>query len=169
MTTLPAAEPLVDVIVEDPRWAALDLDVLTQRAARATLARLGLAGEAEIAVLAADDAKIAELNGAFRGKPRPTNVLSWPAEALAPAGPGLAPPPPQGAGPHFLGDVALAWETCSAEAEAGGMPLEAHVTHLTVHAILHLLGYDHDDGRDAALMERIETEILAQLGLPSPY
>ena len=161
----------LDVIVEDPRWGAAGLDALAERAAEAVLARLGLAGPAEIALLATSDAKVARLNADFRGKPAPTNVLSWPAAALAPPAPGAAPPLPRAdaAGSLALGDVALAYETCVREARAAGKPLDAHVTHLVVHGVLHLLGYDHISDADAALMERLETEILLTLGQPDPY
>lgn len=161
----------VDVVIGDARWEALDLPELADRAAAATLARLGLAAPWEVALLATSDAEIARLNAEFRGKPAPTNVLSWPAQPLAPPAPGKAPPPPapDATGERALGDVALAWETCAREAEIGGKPLADHATHLVVHAILHLLGYDHICDDDAALMEGLETEILKGLGLPDPY
>jgi probable rRNA maturation factor len=161
----------VDVVIGDARWEALDLPELADRAAAATLARLGLAAPWEVALLATSDAEIARLNAEFRGKPAPTNVLSWPAQPLAPPAPGQPPPPPtpDATGERALGDVALAWETCAREAEIGGKPLADHATHLVVHAILHLLGYDHICDDDAALMEGLETEILKGLGLPDPY
>ena len=161
----------VDVVIEDARWEALDLPALADRAAAATLARLGLSAAWEIALLATGDAEIARLNADFRGKPAPTNVLSWPAHPIAPPAPGQPPPPPEPdvTGEPVLGDIALAWETCAHEAEIGGKPLTDHATHLLVHAILHLLGYDHICGEDAALMEGLETEILKGLGVPDPY
>ncbi len=161
----------VDVVVEAGGWEALDLERLADEAAQAVLARLGLAGPAEISLLATSDAAVARLNADFRGKPAPTNVLSWPARALAPPAPGQAPPLPQAdaTGELFLGDIALAWETCAAEAEAGGKPLSDHAVHLIVHAILHLVGYDHICEEDAALMEGLEIEIISTLGLPDPY
>jgi probable rRNA maturation factor len=161
----------VDVVIEDARWEALDLPGLAERAAEATLARLRVPGPAEIALLATSDAAVARLNADFRGKTTPTNVLSWPAVPLAPPAPGAAPPLPaaNAAGEVFLGDIALAWETCAREAEEGGKPLRDHATHLIVHAILHLLGYDHICDEDAALMEGLEAEILASLGQPDPY
>ena len=161
----------VDVVIEDGRWEALDLPGLADRAAAATLGRLGLSAPWDIALLATSDTEIARLNAEFRGKPAPTNVLSWPAQPLAPPAPGQPPPPPapDATGERELGDIALAWETCAREAEIGGKPLADHATHLVVHAILHLLGYDHICDEDAALMEGLETEILAVLGLPDPY
>ena len=169
MTTSPA-ERLVEVVVEDDRWAAVDLDRLAERAAQAVLARLGLAAAGfEIALLAASDARVAALNGDFRGRPVPTNVLSWPAADLGPpAAPARPEPGPPGL-PEALGDVALAFETCAREAEAAGKPLADHLTHLVVHATLHLLGYDHGCDAEATVMEGLEVAILAQLGLPDPY
>ena len=162
---------LTDPIIEDDPWQAAGLDALAEEAARATLAHLGLApGDFEIAVLACDDARIATLNADFRGKPRPTNVLSWPAQDLAPEAPGAAPAPPEPEDdPHHLGDIALAFETCAAEAEAAGKNFSAHVTHLVVHGVLHLLGYDHIRDEDATVMEGLEVAILGKLGLPDPY
>lgn len=164
---------LVDTLIEDDRWQEAGLEALAQTACRATLARLGLpmAGF-EISLLGCDDARISALNGEFREKPIPTNVLSWPAEDLAAdaAGdpPALPEPGPEGM-PQELGDIAIAYETCTREAGEQGKPFADHVTHLLVHACLHLLGYDHIKPADAALMEGLEVEILATLGLADPY
>ena len=164
---------LTDTICEDDRWHQMGLEALAERAGRATLAHLGLDADAyEIALLACDDARIAVLNADFRGKPQPTNVLSWPEDDLSPEQPGATPEPPEEGDPedtHHLGDIALAFDTCQREAQEQGKPLEAHVTHLVVHGVLHLLGYDHIRDADATLMEMIETEILGNLGLPDPY
>ena len=160
------------MILEDPRWEAAGLEALAERAARAALTALGLdpAGF-EIALLGASDARISELNADFRGKPQPTNVLSWPAAELGAAAEGATPAPPvPGRGmPESLGDIALAWETCCAEAAAAGKPLADHLTHLVLHGTLHLLGYDHQRDGDATLMEELERKILARLGVADPY
>ncbi|MGZ9812002.1 rRNA maturation RNase YbeY [Pseudoroseicyclus sp. H15] len=168
--------PHVDVLIEDERWTPLGLEPLAQRAAAEALGHLGLTGGKsggfEVALLACSDARIAALNADFRGKPRPTNVLSWPSVERGAAKPGAMPelPDPAAAGPgEELGDIAIAYETCAAEAEEAGRPLAAHVTHLIVHGMLHLLGFDHERDEDAALMEGLEAAILAKMGLPNPY
>jgi probable rRNA maturation factor len=150
----------VEAVVEEPRWEALDLPALANRAAIATLAAAGLDPAAcEIGVLAADDARIATLNAAWRGKAGPTNVLSWPS-AEGPAAPGEA---------RFLGDLALAYETCAAEAVAASVAPADHVTHLVVHGVLHLLGHDHEDDAEAEAMKALERKVLASLGVADPY
>ncbi|MCA0922458.1 rRNA maturation RNase YbeY [Pseudooceanicola nanhaiensis] len=165
---------LTDLMIEEAAWEAVDLEEIAERAALAALAHHELApADWEIAVLACNDARIAELNAEFREKPTPTNVLSWPAEDLAPDEAGEAPyaptPDPMEPGATPLGDIAIAWETCLREAEAGGIPLTDHLTHLILHATLHLLGYDHIRDEDATLMETIETGILGKMGIPDPY
>jgi len=166
---------LMDVMIEDRRWRALsngasDLGALAERAACATLVHLGLDPRAfEISLLACNDARIAVLNEDFRGKPQPTNVLSWPSDERGAARAGAAPARPAAGDDPELGDIAIAYETCAAEAEAGGKPLADHATHLIVHAVLHLLGYDHVRDEDATLMEACEVAILGKLGIPDPY
>ena len=150
----------VDVVIEDPRWETTDLPRVAAAAARATLADSGLDPDAcEIVVLGCGDPRIAALNGAFRGREAPTNVLAWPSEARDPAAPAAG----------FLGDVALAFDTCDGEAREQGKPLEEHAMHLVAHAILHLLGHDHEEEGAARLMEAREVAILDSLGLPDPY
>ncbi|MEM9248950.1 MAG: rRNA maturation RNase YbeY [Pseudomonadota bacterium] len=162
---------MIDLRVDNSGWDALGLEALAQVAGDATLTRLGIEGPAEIAVLATSDEDVAALNGEFRAKPTPTNVLSWPAQPLAPTSPGAAPPDPvpDAFGELALGDIALAYETCVREAADGNKPLADHATHLLVHAILHLLGYDHISDADARLMEGLEVEILTAVGVPNPY
>ncbi|ANT59762.1 rRNA maturation factor [Salipiger sp. CCB-MM3] len=164
---------LTDTILEDDRWEAAGLEDLAETAARAALDHLGLDPDGfEIAVLACDDARIAELNAEFREKPTPTNVLSWPSEERGAEVEGASPDLPEAeAGPFAteLGDLAIAYETCAREAQAAGKPFAEHVTHLVVHGTLHLLGYDHLRDGDATLMENIETEILGKMGIADPY
>ena len=167
------AEPLVALMIDDPRWDEGELAPVAAKAARATLAHLGHATSGyEIVLLACDDARIADLNADFRGKPAPTNVLSWPEWDLAAKEDGglPAPPPdPQPEEPEPLGNIALAYETCKREAEEQGKRFDAHVVHLVTHSVLHLLGYDHIRDKDAALMEKTEVAILASLGMADPY
>ncbi|WP_415393138.1 rRNA maturation RNase YbeY [Paracoccus sp. SJTW-4] len=165
-----AAGTPVDVVIEDERWEKAGLEALAARAAAATLRHLGLpsAGEdaPEIVVMGCDDDRIAALNADFRGKPQPTNVLSWPAADPAPRAPGAVPAPLDA---DELGDIAISYDTCAREAAAQGKPLADHATHLLVHAILHLAGYDHEDDADADTMEDAERAILATLDIPDPY
>lgn len=161
---------LTEILIEDERWTLLEFSPLAERAALATLIHLGLdPADWEISILGCDDARITVLNADFREKPQATNVLSWPSEERAPETPGAVPDLPEPGPESELGDIAIAYDTCAAEAEAGNKPLADHVTHLIVHAVLHLLGYDHIRDQDATLMEATEVAILGKLGLPDPY
>ncbi|HCF24697.1 MULTISPECIES: rRNA maturation RNase YbeY [unclassified Novosphingobium] len=118
-----------------------------------------------VSILFADDAEVHALNAEWRGKDKPTNVLSFPMLereellALGPDGP-----------PELLGDIALALETCTREAVDKGIGLEHHATHLIVHGLLHLAGYDHETSpEDARAMERLEIKALALLAIADPY
>jgi probable rRNA maturation factor len=161
------AERLVEAVVEEPRWEAAGIEAVAERAARAALIAVGRDAELhEIGLLACDDAKMAELNGAFRGRGAATNVLSWPAFT----GPVPEEPPGlPGEGPLFIGDLALGYETCAAEAEAAGIGLADHAAHLVVHGVLHLLGHDHAKDEDAEAMEALEAKVLASMGVANPY
>ena len=148
----------ISIAVEDARWERIgDLDQLVETAAKAALPF----GETrDIALLFTTDAEIKVLNNQWRHKDGATNVLSFPSGPM----PGL---PDGEAAP--LGDVVLAYETIMAEAAASGKPERDHISHLIVHGILHLLGYDHIDDDDATMMEQLERDILAGLGIPDPY
>lgn len=162
----------LDVLVEDARWDALNLEKLAHAAVSATLDHLDFDRLiCEASVLACDDARIAVLNGDFRDKSTATNVLSWPAEDRAAKEPGDVPERlTKGIeGTIALGDIALAFETCAREALEMQIPFQDHITHLLVHGTLHLLGYDHIRDPDATLMQGIETEILGKMGLNDPY
>jgi probable rRNA maturation factor len=115
--------------------------------------------EAELAIVLTDDAAIKELNRRWRGRDEPTNVLSFPAPAVA-SGEGE---------PRHLGDVVIAFETATREARIQGLPVDHHLAHLAVHGLLHLLGYDHETDDDAETMEQLERDILATLDVPDPY
>ena len=119
-------------------------------------------GEAELAVMLTDDSGIRTLNSNWRGIDKPTNVLSF--EALQPSGDSG----PDDA-PRMLGDIAIAYQTTRKEADDEHKPFDHHLSHLAVHGFLHLIGYDHENDADAETMETLETEILAQLGIPDPY
>ncbi|MGB7243485.1 MAG: rRNA maturation RNase YbeY [Sulfitobacter sp.] len=162
----------VELSIEDDRWQSLDIEEISQAATLAVLAHLNLDPSfVEISVLACDDDRIAVLNGEFRDKSAATNVLSWPEVDLSAEKAGDAPqgPEPDPTGAISLGDIAISFDTCAREAAAAGRPMDGHVTHLIVHGVLHLLGYDHIRDPDATLMEGIETEILGKLGIDNPY
>lgn len=159
-----ADEITVDCVIEDDRWQAADLEGLAATAVTATLEWVETGGE--VVVMGCDDARIAALNADFRGKPKATNVLSWPSEDPEPHAPGERPMLPED---EELGDIAIAYDTCMFEAQAQGKPFDHHVIHLLVHATLHLLGYDHLNDPDAELMEASERAILATLDIPDPY
>lgn len=164
---------LVETLIEDARWEAFGLPALAERASRAALAALDMPAEGfTVSLMGCDDARIAGLNADFRGKPQPTNVLSWPSEERGAGTPGGMPDLPEPGpadDPESLGDIAIAWETCEAEAKAANRAMADHVTHLVVHGVLHLLGFDHIDDADAARMEAFEVRILARLGVSDPY
>lgn len=147
---------MIDVEIADPAWVETEpaAEALARSAAEAALAHACAPAESEIAVLLADDDAVSGLNARFRGQHKPTNVLSFP-----------APENPEG----HLGDVALARETCLREAAEQGKSLAAHLQHLVVHGVLHLLGYDHTDDAEAHEMEGLERVVLAGLGVNDPY
>jgi probable rRNA maturation factor len=156
--------PTVDVLIESTQWEALPTAETIVRAAiaGAAKARQVQIGGAEVSVLLCDDAAIAALNVRWRGHEGPTNVLSFP----APHGEGVA----RGADrPTPLGDIVIAYETVAREAADHGKPLPDHLAHLAVHGFLHLLGYDHELEGEAERMERLERDILAEIGIPDPY
>lgn len=149
------------VDVEDGAWAAIpDLEALARRAIAAGLAAQGLTlADREINLLFTSDAVMAEINHDWRGKDRPTNVLSFPAREM-PVPPGEAPP---------LGDIVLAFATVNREAREQDKNLPHHAAHLMIHGLLHLLGFDHENDDEASDMEQLEIEILKGLGISDPY
>lgn len=118
----------------------------------------------EISVVWQNDAGVAALNGQYRGKYQPTNVLSFPAADLTPDAALSA-----SVHPHMLGDIVMAYETVAREAEAARLTLPDHMAHLLVHGLLHLLGHTHDADAPAALMEAREGAILEACGIADPY
>ena len=165
----PFVLPISEVLVVADCWQTEpDAEAVIQRAI-ATAAEIVNAGpgdtdfgEAELAVMLTDDSGIRTLNLNWRGIDKPTNVLSFPAlQPTGPAGPEDA--------PRMLGDIAIAYQTTRSEADDEQKPFDHHLSHLAVHGFLHLIGYDHEKDDDAEAMENLETEILAQLGIPDPY
>lgn len=147
----------IDIAVEAESWhRILGAELIAHRAARAAFDDVGV-NEGEVSILLADDAKIRELNRAYRGKDKPTNVLSFPSDDTT------------GHGARFYGDIALAYETLSREALDESKRLDAHLSHLVVHGVLHLLGFDHEREHDAEAMEARETRIVTRLGFADPY
>lgn len=152
-------DTVVDISVEASAWEAFpEAPALAKAAIDAALqtADLELAPGAEVSLLLCDDAFIKGLNAQWRGQDKPTNVLSFP------AGPDPAVAP-------LLGDIAIAYETMAREAADEGKSLGAHFSHLVVHGVLHLLGYDHEIDAEAETMEDIERKSLACLGIDDPY
>ncbi|KQZ93998.1 rRNA maturation RNase YbeY [Mesorhizobium sp. Root157] len=152
----------IDLLVEAGQWP--DEKVLRQfveRSAGAAFAEIGSAwsGQSELSIVFSDDANIRELNAGWRGKDKPTNVLSFPAFPTSGGGPL----------PPMLGDIVLAFETVSLEAELEEKPIENHISHLVIHGLLHLLGYDHETDAEAEAMEAVERAALARLAIPDPY
>ena len=163
----------LETLIEDARWQDLDLEALAQAACNAVFGRMTLPAEFfEVSLMGCDDGRITVLNADFRDKPTPTNVLSWPSEDRSAARAGLHPDrpdwDPKGM-PVELGDIAISYDTCMREAAAQNKQMHAHVTHLLVHGLLHLLGYDHINDADAGLMEGLEVEILVKMGFSDPY
>jgi probable rRNA maturation factor len=150
----------IDILTEDEMWSGLaERETIARKAVEAVFEVLGRpAPDVELSIVFAGDDEVAQLNRSFRGKPGPTNVLSFPAAASSAE-----------AGPRVLGDIVLAGGVVSREAEQQGKPLASHATHLIVHGVLHLLGHDHDREDQALAMERLEAEVMARLGFPDPY
>ncbi len=150
----------IAVAVEAGDWPEPGhLQHLAQSSAGAVLAETTRAIQAgtELSVVFSDDAEVARLNQSWRGKSGSTNVLSFPAATV----PGVP--------VSVLGDIVLAAETVRREAETEGKPFEHHLSHLLVHGLLHLLGFDHENEAEAEEMEAIERRALARLAIPDPY
>lgn len=144
--------------IEEAGWtdAVEDLQALIERAVLAAL-QGQLEGEAELSVILTNDAKIRELNANYRDKDKATNVLSFPVEQQMPDG------------PEVLGDVVIALETVLVEANEQVKSVPDHLSHLVVHGVLHLLGFDHIEADEAEEMETLERQILQTLSIADPY
>lgn len=140
-------DTLPEILIDDERWDSILKDVDM----RAIIDRTKTQND-EFSVLFTDDAKLQQLNNDFRHKNKPTNVLSFPSDSE-----------------DYLGDIAIAYETVEREATEQNKQLSHHVTHMLIHGILHLLGYDHETDEEAAEMEAIEIKILEDMGIKNPY
>jgi probable rRNA maturation factor len=138
------------LIEQSDAWVGQSVEIAAVLSA--VLAHLGEEETRDLAVVLGDNAEIQRLNRDFRGKDTSTNVLSFPSDE-----------------PDEWGDIILAYETIADEALAQGKAFDAHLTHLLVHGMLHLLGYDHMDDAEAEQMEALEVEILAKLAVANPY
>jgi probable rRNA maturation factor len=148
---------IIDVEVLDPRWldSLRTARAICRRAARAAIDGGGkrLPDHVSVAIALDSDAALRRLNRTYRGFDKPTNVLSFPGDARG-----------------FLGDIVLARQTVLREARDQGKRPADHLTHLVMHGTLHLLGYDHERGeRQARRMEKLETRLLAAMGIADPY
>ncbi len=163
---------MIEVAVQvEPGWPKEDWQALATRAVDAALeaAPFGWIREArftaEVSLRLTDDAEVRALNRDYRGKDKPTNVLSFPLverdllDGLADSDDGEV----------LLGDIVLAAEVCAAEATDKQVTVATHATHLIVHGLLHLLGYDHQGNAEAEVMEAIERSALASIGIADPY
>lgn len=151
----------LDLLIETDGWADEDkLRGLCDRAIAAAFrgAALEVVPNSEISLVFTCDEAIQQLNREWRGKDKPTNVLSFPGgdEDEPPFGP-------------LLGDIVIARQTVEREAAEMGIPFDDHLTHLLVHGTLHLFGFDHQIDEEAEEMEQFEREILASIGVPDPY
>ena len=147
--------PALDITVQHKQWIRdiRDVQNLVLSLVGVTLKKAGVNDEGqELSVVLADDGFVQNLNKQWRGKDKPTNVLSFPQDE-----------------PMTLGDVILAFETVKQESSEQNKRFEDHTAHLIVHGILHLLGHDHMNDADAEIMEALEIEILDAVGIKNPY
>lgn len=140
---------MIDIAIQAEGWP--DCEDLIACAVKSVATELDNPREGELSVVLSDNAQVQILNRDYRGKDKPTNVLSFPQS-----------------GP-LLGDIILAFETVQAEAMDKGVSFEAHLTHLVMHGWLHLQGFDHQTDKTATEMEAIEIAALAKLGIDNPY
>ena len=144
----------LDLRIEEKGWTRLvdDIETVCQSALASAHAVTDISGE--VALLLTDDAEMHQLNRDWRGKDKPTDVLSFPADPME------AP---------FLGDIAIGLGVSRTDAASRDVPMRAHLSHLLIHGYLHLLGHDHMEDTEAREMEALETRALASLGIPDPY
>ena len=151
----------LELVIEDEGWQAIEnLHAAVHDSACAALARAGHQGKAaSLTISLSGDNQVRALNNRWRGRDRPTNVLSFP------AAPGSVDENERA----YLGDIIVALGVVQNEAQAQGKPLVTHLCHLVVHGVLHLLGHDHQNDDEAQTMEQMEINAMADLGFPDPY
>ncbi len=144
----------LDLRVEDARWKSLipELQAVCQTALEAGASQKAASGDVSLLLTGNDEIQI--LNRDWRGKDAPTDVLSFPSDAMD---------------KPFLGDIAVALGVTQDDADTRGLSLPQHLSHLLIHGLLHLLGHDHKDDTEATEMEALEIAALASLGWPDPY
>jgi len=149
----PIFQDVVEIVIDNPGWHESRIDEhAILRPAAAVLSQLERSpGQAAMTILLTGDGRVQELNAAFRDKDSPANVLSFPS-----------------GDDGYIGDIALAFETVVREAAEQGLSMADHTSHLVVHGILHLLGYDHQTDEDAKTMEQLEVTVLMDLGIADP-
>lgn len=149
-----ADEPAAEIVIEHEGWQAVaGLEARCLEAVSAALALIDDPRSGTAVILLTGDGVLQSLNQRFRGKDSPTNVLSFPAPESE----------------QYPGDIALAFETCQAEANTRAIALVDHAAHLAVHGVLHLNGFDHKEEAEAEQMEAVEIAALARLGIANPY
>lgn len=141
----------LQIAIEDP---SLPSEAQLQSWVELVLAKMD---EAELTIRISDSEESQQLNRDYRGKDKPTNVLSFPFEA-----------PPEVELP-LLGDLIICAEVVAREAQEQQKPLHDHWAHMVVHGCLHLCGYDHIDDDEAEEMESLERQLLAKIGIADPY
>lgn len=149
----------VDVVRHGEAWVTAEVtDAMLEGAARSAFlaAPPPKQGTYAVTIVLTDDEEMQELNRTWRGKDAPTNVLSFPLEEEV-------------SEPGLLGDVVLAYETTLKEAREANLALADHVSHLVVHGVLHLVGFDHEEDEEAERMENLERTALASIGIADPY
>ena len=140
----------ITLLIQDPGWRT-HRGLQTKLSAAAEAARKAARLRGDFTILLTSDKALKALNREFRGKNKPTNVLSFPSEG------------------NYVGDIAIAHGVTRKEASAAGKAFADHAIHLTVHGVLHLAGHDHEDDGDAKRMEALEVKILKRLGIADPY
>lgn len=154
----------IDIIIEDTRWTEIlpDAEALAREVINLAIEKLDNPNPGEASLVLSNNAEVQILNRDYRGKDKPTNVLSFASEddSHMPDIPGM---------PKLYGDIIVALETLQSEAIDQQKQLKDHYRHLCLHGFLHLMGYDHIEDEEAEEMEALEAEILATAGITDPY